>query len=303
MIACPVQKNQDNRVENSSRIRPTPFPELNVVLKEIIQSAQLILSSDFCAAYLQGSFAVGDFDLHSDVDFIIVIKKELTEDQVDSLQRMHGRIYRLESTWAQHLEGSYFPREVLQDLSQRGKPLWYLDNGSQSITLAEHDNTAVVRSVLRQHGVRLAGAEASSLIDPIPVDCLRQEILDGMNHWGQQILADPEIISNRFYQTFAVLHYCRALHDVHNGSCGSKRAGAEWVKANHDPSWVELIDRAWAGRPNPELSVRTPANPDDIQRTLEFIQYILSLSKSYASLAEISPPLTIYPDDEGKNCR
>jgi hypothetical protein len=102
-----------------------------------------------------------------------------------------------------------------------------------------------------------------------------------MNHWGQQILADPEQINNRFYQTFAVLHYCRTLHDYLMGICGSKRTGAEWVKTNLDPSWADLIDRAWDGRPNPALSVRTPADPTDLKRTLEFVKYIIEQSKIF----------------------
>jgi hypothetical protein len=113
------------------------------------------------------------------------------------------------------------------------------------------------------------------------VNTLRREILENMNHWGQQILADPEQINNRFYQTFAVLHYCRTLHDYLMGICGSKRTGAEWVKTNLDPSWADLIDRAWDGRPNPALSVRTPADPTDLKRTLEFVKYIIEQSKIF----------------------
>jgi hypothetical protein len=53
---------------------PTPFPELNAVLFELVTSVQTILGDNFQAAWLHGSFAVGDFDRHSDVDFIIVVK-------------------------------------------------------------------------------------------------------------------------------------------------------------------------------------------------------------------------------------
>ena len=55
---------------------PTPYPELNDVLRDLVRSAQEILTDNFVGAYLQGSFAVGDYDLHSDVDFVIVIAKE-----------------------------------------------------------------------------------------------------------------------------------------------------------------------------------------------------------------------------------
>src|SRR5437879_7788234 len=115
-------------MENRNKTFPTPYPELNSVLRDLVDSVQAVLSTSFVGAYLQGSFAVGDFDLHSDLDFVIVTAEELSDNQVDALQVMHERIYCLESQWAQHLEGSYFPKGVLRDLAECGKKLWYLDH-------------------------------------------------------------------------------------------------------------------------------------------------------------------------------
>lgn len=262
---------------------PTPYPELNAVLRELVESAQAILQDGFVAACLHGSFSVGDFDRHSDVDFLIVVKHELTDEQVQSLQAMHGRIYDLECPWAQHLEGSYIPKEVLRRAPRPGETLWYIDNGSRVLILSTHDNTLVVRWQAREKGVALAGPEPATLIDPVPVDALRREIRAVMHDWGREILSDPERINNRFYQTFAVLSYCRMLHSLHAGRIGSKREGAEWVKATRpDPRWQDLIDRAWLGRPNPAISARQSADPEDLRRTLEFVRYILAESAAYA---------------------
>ena len=264
---------------------PTPYPDLNAVLRELVESIQAILGKNFVAACLQGSFAIGDFDEHSDVDFTIALEQELSPKQVDALQVMHGRIYDLDCPWAQHLEGSYFPREVLMQIPQRGKQLWYLDNGSRSLIQSEHCNTLVVRWTVRERGIALAGPDPATLVDPIPVEALRQEILETIHNWGHQILAEPERYNNRFYQSFIVLSYCRMLHDLQAGSIGSKRTGAEWAKANLDTSWAGLIDRTWAGRPNPERSVRQPADPQDFQSTLAFVGYCIEMSNfSYLSI-------------------
>ena len=72
---------------------PTPYAELNQVLGELVARIQQILGDDFAGAYLQGSFAVGDFDQHSDVDFIVAVEDDLTSDQVDALQVMHDEVY------------------------------------------------------------------------------------------------------------------------------------------------------------------------------------------------------------------
>jgi predicted nucleotidyltransferase len=254
---------------------PTPYPELNAVLDELVRGLKVALDKNLVAACLQGSFAVGDFDEHSDVDFIVVLEKELSDKEVQSLQTLHGCLYDMDCPWAQHLEGSYFPRQILKDYSQAGTPLWYLDHGSRSLIRSNHCNTVLVRWVVREHGVPLVGQDPASLVDQIPARALRQEILSTIRDWGQEILDEPGRFSNRFYQTFIVLNYCRMLHDLRTGKTGSKRAGAEWAKANLDPFWTDLIDRAWDGRPNPALSVRQPADVEDFRLTLEFIKYII----------------------------
>lgn len=131
---------------------PTPYADLNQVLRELVSRIIDVLEGDFVGAYLQGSFAIGDFDQHSDVDFIVVLKGELSTLQVDRLQVLHDRIYMLEPEWAKHLEGSYFPREVLRDPSMSGRELWYLDHGARSLIRSDHCNTILVRWILRERG-------------------------------------------------------------------------------------------------------------------------------------------------------
>jgi len=260
-------------MEKRNQRLPTPYPELNRVLRELVESVQAVLRTNFVGAYLQGSFAVGDFDLHSDVDFIIVIAEELSPEEVHGLQAVHERIYDLDIPWAQHLEGSYFPKQVLLDHARLGELLWYLDHGSRSLILSAHCNTVLVRWVVCEQGVTLAGPAPELLVDPVPVEALREHIRATIQNWGQEIVSHPAQFNNRFYQGFIVLNYCRMLHDLHRGAPGSKLAGAEWAKANLDPCWKGLIDRAWNGRPDPAVSSREPTDPHDFQATLEFIHY------------------------------
>ena len=263
---------------------PTPYPELNSVLRELVSGVRVPLGGKFVGAWLQGSFAVGGFDRFSDVDFVIAIRDDLTDGEVSALQAVHGRIYELESEWAQHLEGSYFPAAVLRDHCESGKPLWYLGHGKRSLTRSDHCNTVLVRWIVRNRGIPLAGPQSPPLVDPIPTDVLREEIRSVIFDWGREILDDPARFRNRFYQGFIVLSYCRMLHDLIQGYPGSKRAGASWAKANLGPAWSGLIDRAWDCRPDPAVSVREPADAEDFEATLEFIKLIMEESERYASL-------------------
>ena len=259
---------------------PTPYIELNQVLFDLLLRTQDILGDNFIGAYLQGSFAVGDFDEHSDVDFIVAIENDLSKIQVDSLQVMHDQVFQLDSEWAKHLEGSYFPKDILRDLTKRGLDVWYLDHGARSLIRSDHCNTLLVRWILREKGVTLAGPEPKTLLDPISADLLRGEIFETITTWGEQILQDPSAYNNHFYQSFILLSYCRMLNDLYNGYPGSKREGAEWAKANLDSSWSDLIDRAWDGRPDPASKVQQPADPQDFERTLKFVRLIMAEGRS-----------------------
>src|SRR5438874_13306026 len=76
---CPPSQHYDPAVNTESpgkreRGDATPFDDLNQLLVELVAGAKEALGDSFCGAYLQGSFAVGDADAHSDVDFIVVTR-------------------------------------------------------------------------------------------------------------------------------------------------------------------------------------------------------------------------------------
>ncbi|HSB91453.1 MAG TPA: aminoglycoside adenylyltransferase domain-containing protein [Anaerolineales bacterium] len=263
--------------------------EIKPLLDELVAGTAGILADNFIGAWLQGSSATGNFDEHSDIDFAIGIQNDLSDNELSALQNFHPRLYSFASPWAKHLEGSYFPREILRDYNLSGTAIWYLNHGKTKLERSAHDNTIVVKWILREKGVVLAGPEPSMLIDPIPTEELRLDTYRTYAKWGKVIVKNPDEINSHFYQTFAVLGYCRMLHDLTEGQIGSKRTGAEWVKSNWGDEWHDLIDRAWAGRPNPALSVTRPADPDDLRRTVLFIQEVLAEARNALASFGLEP--------------
>lgn len=262
---------------------PTPYPQLNAVLSEFVAHVQAVLSENFVATYLQGSFAVGGFDQDSDVDFLVVTKDFVSERPLQALQAMHAHIYDLASDWAKHLEGSYIANGWLNRHDVIGvQPLWYLDNGSRSLVRSVHDNTWVVRWVVRERGITLAGPEPGSLIAPVAPTALRGEVLRTMRDWGERLLAEPQQMNNRWYQPFAVLSYCRMLQTLATGTIQSKLSAARWAQGALDRRWSGLIQRAWDERPNPSLKIRQPADPEDFRSTQDFVRYAIEPSRRYA---------------------
>lgn len=260
---------------------PTKFADLNAVLANLVAANRTLLADNFVGAYLHGSFAVGDADEASDVDYMIVIEREIAADQVADVEAMQARIHGLDLMWAKHLEGSYVTRAALGRFDPDSAALLYFDNGSIVAERSNHDNNFVVRWQLRERGVTLAGPPIRDLVEPIAVANLRREVLAVMRSRGDGWLAEPKNIGNRFYQPFAVLTYCRMLHTLSTGTIVSKSAAAAWAKKHLDSRWSDLIQRAVDDRPDPSLRARTPADPAEVERTLEFMRYVIGKGDEY----------------------
>jgi hypothetical protein len=81
-----------------------------------------------------------------------------------------------------------------------------------SLIRSDHCNTILVRWIVREKGVTLAGPPPKSLIDPISEELLKAEIFETLTNWGQQILDNPGAYNNRFAQTLHVDVLSRFRH-------------------------------------------------------------------------------------------
>jgi predicted nucleotidyltransferase len=262
---------------------PTVFPELNGVLAELLEGARSILGENFCGAYLHGSFATGDADVFSDVDFLIVTHEELTDEQQARLQAMHRRIYALETPWAQHLEGSYVPERRLRRVDWSRSPFLYLDNGADQLIWDSHCNTPVVRWLLREHGLTLAGPEPRPIVDPVSAPELQREAVARIHEYAEWASEPTEAAPmSRWMQPYLVVTFCRLLFTLSEGRVPSKREAGEWALERLDGEWRELVRQALADRADPWERVHQPGPPDMIQRTLRFAEYAVATATRWA---------------------
>jgi RimJ/RimL family protein N-acetyltransferase/predicted nucleotidyltransferase len=251
---------------------PTASHELNAVLDEFAASVRAILGENFCGVYLQGSFALGDADEYSDVDFIVATHDEVTDTELAGLQAMHERLYALESPWAQHLEGSYVPRRELRHVDHSRAPYWYLDNGTTELVRDNHCNTAVVRWSLRERGVVLAGPEPKSLVEPVSAADLSDDVRWAMREWADWL---PHNDLSRRAQSLLVLTVCRMLYTVEFARVSTKREAGEWALRALDLRWSSLIQDALDDRPDPWTKVHEPAVQEASDRTLAFFDFAM----------------------------
>jgi streptomycin 3"-adenylyltransferase len=270
----------------------TPFLGLDEVLTDYALISQDVLNGNFVGLYLLGSLAIGDFDLTSDVDFMIVTKTELSDDELSRVQSCHTELLSWGTRWVKHLEYSFFSMQKLCEMSSpygenglrnesEARQLWYFDNGSSTVERSDHDNTLVTRWTLRNKSRAALGPEPTTFAPEVTADELRQEIQTSMLGWEKLILHDASQLHNRFHQVFLVLNNCRALQDLHEGRITSKIQGVAWAKQHIDPRWHSLIDYCWRERQDTGIHVSQPADPAAWQQTLAFIEYTTRLAEKY----------------------
>ena len=269
----------------------TPYKELDIVLEGYAQKLSHALKDNLIGVYLQGSLAIGDFDMTSDVDFLVVITNELTRKEVDEIQKIHDEVYKQDNRWVKRLEYSFFPRQKINSVSSpfengsenstEERKLWYFDNGSKRIEKSDHDNTLVVRWTLREKGITLIGPDPKEFVKLINPNDLRKEIRETMLGWGKQLTKDASPFKNRFYQSFIVLNFSRMLHDLYIGKVSSKLEAMKWARSELDAEWAELIDFCWEERRDTSISVSQPANDRVFRKSMEFVAYTLDKAENY----------------------
>jgi hypothetical protein len=260
------------------RIEPaaTPYAELNGVLVELTSRAAEILGDSFVGAYLQGSFALGDADLHSDCDFLIPVHGPISADQEASLRAMHDEFPSRPEHWAKHLEGSYADSEQLRTLDGLGQDWLYIDHGWREMQWATHCNTEVVRWTLRECGVTLAGPAPQSLVDEVPADALRDRmrcdvvsLLPDLATWLSLDLA--------WGQRYAVTTLCRMLYTLDTARVCSKKAALLWAASTLDPQWSGLIRQVLGDRER-GFDPDDAAPPGSVEQTIAFADYAKAIA-------------------------
>jgi hypothetical protein len=245
----------------------TPYPEVNALLRRLLDGVRDALGPRFVGMYLYGSLAAGDFSPESsDIDFLVVTDDDLPGELFESLRAMHARVAADESKWATELEGSYIPRRALRRYDPRDARHPHVDRGRGGLNLERHGADWVVqRHVLRERGVTLAGPPVETLIDPVGPGELRRGVRELLQNWWVPMLSDPARLRGSGYRCYAILTMCRMLYTFRHGAVVSKPAAARWALGALDGRWHELIRQAlaWPGVPL----------PDNLEVTLDFIRH------------------------------
>ena len=258
-------------------IAPPSYPEVDLVLAAMVPGLADLLAGDLIGIYIYGSLAYGGFDLHSDVDVLVVPREPIPVELFPALQVLHTRVAALPVWCATQLEVTYIHLSALRryDPADCCHPYLGRNPGAHLKLVSFGPEWVVQRCLLRERGIILLGPNPRTLIDPVTPDDLRHAmrlLLDGRL---AGLVQDPSGIDTRGYQSYCVLTVCRVLRTIQYGDVLSKPAAAAWAKTSLDPRWTPLIERAILSRQSPH----GPPDPDEVRQTLAFIGYALERSR------------------------
>jgi predicted nucleotidyltransferase len=262
---------------------PTAFADLNVVLADLSSGVQEILGPAtgeglLVGVYLHGSFALGDADEHSDVDFLVVVRRRLDPEAENGIRDLHRRLATDGRHWSGHLEGSYAPADELGRYDPTRPPWLYVNNGDSEMTWDPHDNSAVVRWILRRRGLAVLGPPAGDLVDDLPRGAVAAETRVTLSQWHDFVVDEPDALDNAWEQTHAVTQHCRFLYAVENDAVASKPGAVRWAIDRVGGEWRGLLEQALVDRAHPWERYRQTSDPALRQPTKEFMALVRELS-------------------------
>jgi len=223
---------------------PTPYPAINTVLCEWVVGVKHLIGRKVVGLYLSGSLAYGDFvPERSDIDLQAVVQSPLTQDELGKVEQLHRLIEERCPEWADRIECSYVPLELMRELTPPAKPRPWWGFGTFYAEAPAGNEWIINHYLLSKHGIALEGPDFSELIPAIDIDKVRRaSASDLFQEWVPKI-DDTNWLSNSHYQSYLVLNLCRILHTVIRGEPGSKKVAGEWAKATY-PHWKGLIEEA-----------------------------------------------------------
>lgn len=229
-------------------MKVSQYPDVNEVLSLLSTQLQEIFGDKLLALYLTGSLSYGDFDYgSSDIDFLAVLNKDLTANELSAIKNMHQEIAKQVPYWAKRLEGSYVPQEWLNNFTKPLKKRPYVNAGYVAL-LPYGDEWLLNLYVLYECGITLWGKTPQELIKAININDVRKASKQNLlNEWKAKLQEKDPFVHPKYdsshLQAYAILTMCRILHRAKIDTVASKKKAAVWVKKTY-PHWLSLIEEA-----------------------------------------------------------
>jgi hypothetical protein len=214
------------------------------LLDEYLAAVARELPGFVTAFYVHGSIALGEFQpKYSDIDFIAVISRRASEDDVAGLTAIHND---LKAKYAQNpLSGSYLQPGGLGRLADAIDAAPYFQDGVMQH--GHFDINAVTWWVLKNRGLTLLGAPATELPITVDMDRMIADMHRNMNEYWAQYTRKPARIAwllSDYGVQWAIPGVLRQFYTFEERAITSKTGACEYALQHAPQRWHRIIQEA-----------------------------------------------------------
>ena len=246
---------------------PTPCPNANDLLSDLLKLLKQTLQDNFLALYLYGSLVTGNFDPDlSDVDLLAVLPSALSPNDFERLDELHRKLVAEHPKWENRLEVAYLSAEALQTFKTERSEIAVISPG-EPFNVKEAGREYLMNWYLvRERGKTLFGPPPRHYIAPVAKKEFLESVREHVSLWQDGWLDE---VDTRAEQAYVVLTFCRALCALQTGKQVSKKQAATWVGEQY-PQWRPFVEDAFLWR---KVYPQGIDHTETLPKMLAFVQF------------------------------
>lgn len=229
--------------------------QIPVVVENMCQMYCKLIIKEFPGAisgvYLYGSVALDDFRVESsDVDFVTVVNRKLSEVDLDKLKRIHTEVHK--SFPRLPMNGIYVQTQELGLLERDGKPIPYYFAGTM-YSEGYFELNPVTWFELKHYGVAIYGTDIDALGLTVDETDLREHVAENINsYWRNWVEKRRKVLSrsslglvfNKEQVEWGVLGVTRQYYTLRENGIVSKGEAGTYALTHVPERWQRIIEES-----------------------------------------------------------
>src|SRR3982074_3613906 len=182
--------------------------EVSALLRELAARLPALLGKNLIGVYVYGSLPQGGFDPdRSDVDWIAVVRRDLTDREARGLRTQLARYSKINS-WTKRLQLLILLRRELLKMNGTG---WLYQFGR--LNRSGSDGNPIIWINVLESGTALFGPQPRPFVPEITRSMLNRALAREVGYLREELIEKPDSQWRDvpFYRAYAVLTLCRIL--------------------------------------------------------------------------------------------